>query len=137
GMGEGLFYNSPMPATVVVLRANKPPERKGRVLLINAVDEVAREQAKSFLRESHQRKILDAYRGFADIDRFAAVATLDQIADKSYSLAIPLYVAGAKGADSGEQITIAEALIDWRAAAEASEAAVDDVLALLRGGATA
>ena len=27
---------------------------------------------------------LDAYRGFADIDHFAAVATLDQIADKRY-----------------------------------------------------
>ena len=105
---------------------------KGKVLFINAVNEVAREQAQSFLHESHQSKILDAYRGFVDIDQFAAVGTLDQIADKSYSLAIPLNVAGAKAADSGEHIYVADAQTDWRAAAKASDAAITDVLTLLR-----
>jgi type I restriction system adenine methylase HsdM len=132
GLGAGLFYNSPMEAVVITLRSNKPAEHKGKVLFINAIKVVAREQAQSFLRESHQTKILDAYRGFIDIDQFAAVGTLDQIADKSFSLAIPLYVAGAKAADSGEQIEVAQALTDWRATAEASDAAIVDVLTLLR-----
>jgi type I restriction enzyme M protein len=44
GLAEGLFYNSPMPASVVVLRSRKAPERKGRVLFINAVNEVTRER---------------------------------------------------------------------------------------------
>ena len=61
-----------------------------------------------------------------------AVATLDQIADKGHSLAIPLYVAGAKAADAGEQVNVADAVADWRAAAAASESAIADVLALLR-----
>ena len=65
GLGAGLFYNSPMEAVVVTLRATKPAEHKGKVLFINAVNEVAREQAQSFLRESHQAKILNAYRDFA------------------------------------------------------------------------
>jgi len=132
GMGEGLFYNAPMPATVVVVRANKPPERRGKVLFVNAVDEVAREHAQSFLRESHQMKILNAYRDFRDANQFAAVADLDHIAEKSYSLAIPLYVAGASAGDAGEQIGVTEALVDWRATAEASGAALVDVLNLLR-----
>jgi type I restriction enzyme M protein len=132
GLGAGLFYNSPMEAVVITLRANKPAEHKGRVLFINAINEVAREQAQSFLRESHQTKILDAYRGFIDIDQFAAVGTLDQIADKSFSLAIPRYVAGAKAADSGERIDVTDALADWQAAAEASDDAIADVLTLLR-----
>ena len=132
GLGAGLFYNSPMEAVVIILRANKPSEHKGKVLFINAINVVAREQAQSFLRASHQTKILEAYRGFTDIDQFAAVASIDQIADKSFSLAIPLYVAGAKAADSGDQIDVADALSDWRAAAKASDAAVADVLALLR-----
>ena len=137
GMGEGLFYNSPMPAAVVILRANKPRERKGKVLFINAVDEVAREQAQSFLRKSHQTKILDAYRRFGDVDQFAAVATIDQIAEKAYSLAILLYVAGASATGAGEQITVTEALVDWRAASEASDAAIAEVLASLRPGVSA
>ncbi len=132
GMGEGLFYNSPMPATVVFLRTNKPPERSGKVLFINAVNEVAREQAQSFLRQTHQSKVLNAYRGFSDIDQFATVTTIDQIAERSFSLAIPLYVAGAKAADIDEQIDIMDALSDWRAAAETSHIAIADVLILLR-----
>lgn len=132
GLGAGLFYNSPMEAVVVTLRASKPAERKGKVLFINAVNEVAREQAQSFLRDTHQQVILSAYRDFADVDQFAAVATLDQIADKGYSLAIPQYVAGAKAADVGEQIDIADALTAWRAAAAESETLLTEVLALLR-----
>jgi len=132
GLGAGLFYNSPMEAVVITLRANKPPEHTDKVLFINAVNEVAREQAQSFLRESHQTEILNAYRRFSDIDQFAAVATLDQIAGKGFSLAIPLYVAGAKAADAGEQIDVGAALAAWRVAAADCEAAIADVLTLLR-----
>ncbi len=132
GLGAGLFYNSPMEAVVITLRANKPVEQKDKVLFINALNEVAREQAQSFLRESHQTKILSAYRGFSDVDQFAAVATLDQIARKGFSLAIPLYVAGAKAADAGEQLDVGGALAAWGAAAADSEAAIADVLAVLR-----
>lgn len=132
GLGAGLFYNSPMEAVVITLRANKPAEHKGKVLFINAINEVAREQASSFLRDSHQRKILNAYTGFTHVDRFAAVATLNEIAGKGFSLAIPLYVAGAKAAGAAEQIDVVEALADWRAAAAQSEAAIADVLTMLQ-----
>jgi type I restriction-modification system DNA methylase subunit len=131
GLGEGLFYNSPMPATVVVLRSVKAPERKGRILLINAVAEVAREQAQSFLRERHQHKIIDAYRGFADVDGFATVVTLKEVAEKGYSLAIPLYVAGPRENASSAAVDFDEALAGWRAAGAASDAAISDAIALL------
>lgn len=132
GLGAGLFYNSPMEAVVITLRATKPVEHKGKVLFINAVNDVARKQAQSFLRESHQTKILNAYRDFGDIAHFAAVASLDQIADKGYSLAIPLYVAEATAAGTGEHVEIADAVASWRGSADASGRAVADVLALLR-----
>ena len=132
GLGEGLFYNSPMPATVVILRKGKSVERRGKILFINAVNEVAREQAQSFLRDIHQLKVVDVYRNFTNVERFAAVATLDEIAGKGYSLAIPLYVAGAGAADAGEHVGVVDAVADWRAAAVASGAAITEVLDLLR-----
>lgn len=132
GLGAGLFYNSPMEAVVVTLRATKPAEQRGKVLFINAVNEVAREQAQSFLRDSHQTKILDAYQNFADDDGFAAVASTAEIAAKGYSLAIPLYVDG-RGDAVGEDIAnVDSALDEWRQAAAASDSAIADVLALLR-----
>jgi type I restriction enzyme M protein len=132
GLGAGLFYNSPMEAVVVTLRANKPAEHRGKVLFINAVNEVAREQAQSFLRDRHQKKILAAYEAFVDDDGFAAVVTLDQIADKGHSLAIPLYITRTASADDVETVSVTEAVNAWRAAAAKADIAIDDVLALLR-----
>jgi type I restriction enzyme M protein len=131
-LGAGLFYNSPMEAVVITLRARKPAERDRKVLFINAVNEVAREQAQSFLRETHQRKILDAYEAFADIDGFAAVATLDQIADKGHTLAIPQHVAGAPATTAGDDVDVEDAVAGWRSAAAAAETAIAEVITLLR-----
>ncbi|MGC9221651.1 MAG: type I restriction-modification system subunit M [Solirubrobacteraceae bacterium] len=132
GLGPGLFYNSPMEAVVITLRATKPAEHHHKVLFINAVAEFAREQAQSFLRDSHQAKILDAYRKFENINHFAAVATTDQIAEKAYSLAIPLYVTGAKRPTSDKQLTVDTALAEWRQAASAAESAVAAAIKMLR-----
>ena len=132
GLGAGLFYNSPMEAVVVTLRANKLADHQGKVLFINAVKEVAREQAQSILREAHQHRILDAYRAFEPQDGFAAVASLDQIAEKGHSLAIPLYVAGDSAKEVGENIDVGDAVAQWRTAAQVSVQAITDVLALLR-----
>ena len=59
-------------------------------------------------------------------------ATLDQIAGKRHSLAIPLYVAGAKTAGAGDQIEVLDAVAAWRTAAATADQALEDVLTLLR-----
>lgn len=132
GLGPGLFYNSPMEAVVIILRSQKPAAHQGKILFINAVSEYAREQAQSFLRDQHQRKILAAYEAFADQDGFATIASLDQIADRKYSLAIPLYVAGVTASTVADEIDVFGAVAQWRAAAAMSDTALDDVITLLR-----
>ena len=137
GLGAGLFYNSPMEAVVVTLRATKAAEHKGKVLFINAVKEVTRERAQSSLRESHQHKILVDFRAFEPQVGFAAVATLDQIAEKGHSLAIPQYVTGASTKKTNENIHVSDAAAKWQAAAQESDEAIADVLALFRADVTA
>ncbi|MCE6993302.1 type I restriction-modification system subunit M [Saccharothrix sp. S26] len=132
GLGAGLFYNSPMEAVVITLRADKPAGQRGKVLFINAVNEVAREQAQSFLRERHQQKILKVYEDFDEDDGFSAVASLDQIADKGYNLAIPLYVTNSTAPAGGEILSVDHAVEAWRASAAVADAAIADVLSLLR-----
>ena len=131
GLGEGLFYNSPMPAAVVVLRSEKPTERRRKVLFINASREFAREQSQSFLRSSHQGRILDVYRAFTDDKGFASVATIDEIGAHTYNLAIPLYVERPHVSVNTERASVIEALADWRTAANAADAAIHDLIALL------
>ncbi|WP_439427713.1 type I restriction-modification system subunit M [Micromonospora sp. LA-10] len=130
GLGAGLFYNSPMEAVVVTLRANKSAEQRGRVLFINAVNQVSREQAQSFLRERHQMKILAAYEAFGGDDGFAAVATRDEISDKQYSLAISLYVTHSAG--EAKSLNVKEAVNEWRAVAGEVDASIRNVVTLLR-----
>jgi type I restriction enzyme M protein len=92
GLGPNLFYNSPMEACIVLCRTQKPPERRGRTLFIDAVTEVARERSMSYLTAAHQQRIEAAYRAFANDPGFARVADRAEMAQQGYSLSIPLYV---------------------------------------------
>lgn len=92
GLGPGLFYNSPMEACVVICRNRKPKRRQRRILFIDAVSEIARDSAQSFLRPKHQQRILDAYRAFDDVPGFAAVATTDAVLANGGNLSIARYV---------------------------------------------
>lgn len=132
GLGAGLFYNSPMEAVVITLRAKKPEKQRNKVLFINAVNDVGREQAQSFLRDQDRTKILGAYREFTDVPGFAAVASLDAIAGKSYSLAIPLYVSNVRSEESSKHVNLNDALAGWRDASSASERAVENILTMLQ-----
>jgi type I restriction enzyme M protein len=102
GLGPNLFYNASMEACVVVCRSQKPPERQGRVLFIDAVNEVARERAQSFLKPEHQTRILEAFRGFGAESDFALAATVDEIAAQGYRLSIPLYVKRVNHGNGGD-----------------------------------
>ena len=53
GLGPNLFYNSPMEACIMICRTNKTSENRGKVLFINAVKEVTRKNAESFLEDEH------------------------------------------------------------------------------------
>jgi type I restriction enzyme M protein len=118
GLGPNLFYNSPMESCIVVCRSNKSPERKGKVLFIDALNDVTRERAQSFLTQEHQEHILCAYRTFQDEGGFAAVATIEEIAANGSNLSIPLYVkklssSNARGA-GGEEENLHSAWKQWQ-----------------------
>ncbi len=104
GLGPNLFYNSPMEACIVICRMNKPKERRNKVLFINAINEVTRERAQSFLTDEHIERIVAAWHTFADKDGFARVATTEEIREKGSNLSIPLYVRTA----SKQQLTLSE-----------------------------
>ena len=120
GLGPNLFYNSPMEACVVVCRTAKPKARKGRILFINAVEEVTRERAQSFLTDDHIERIVAAYRDFKDEPGFTRTATLAEIRSKEGNLSIPLYVAPVTPANMVRENTgvygrpaLDRALADW------------------------
>jgi type I restriction enzyme M protein len=135
GLGPGLFYNSPMEACVIFCRTRKPPEREGKVLFINAIEEFAREQAQSFLREHHIGRIVAAYRSGIDVPGMSALVPQQTLRDHDWSLNIALYIAPNEAASSSmHDETLADLVVTWRAASAQSHASVARVLSMLEGG---
>ena len=118
GLGPNLFYNSPMEACILVCNRDKPAVRRGQVIFIDAVHEVTRERAQSFLKPAHQQRILAAYQTFADVSGFAKVATLAEISKNGGNLSIPLYVkrmtAAGATAGTGEVASLHAAWAAWQ-----------------------
>ena len=55
-------------------------------------NEVTRERAQSFLTDDHIDRIVQTFRALEPEEGFAAVETLDAIAEQNGNLSIPLYV---------------------------------------------
>ena len=107
GLGPNLFYNSPMEACVVICRTAKPKARRGKILFINAVNEVTRERAQSFLTDDHLQRIFRAYQDFKDVPGFTCVVSVEDIRAKDGNLSLPLYV-------SSETATTKEDAAEYR-----------------------
>jgi type I restriction enzyme M protein len=56
---------------------------------------------------------------------------LEQIAAKAHSLAIPLYVAADNTTNPDDEISVENAVAQWRTAADATDDAVAQVIFLL------
>jgi type I restriction enzyme M protein len=103
GLGKNLFYNSSMESCLLVCRKRKPRERKGKIIFINAVNEVKIERSMAWLEPQHIEKIADAYREFADVEGFAKVMTKKDVLSNEGNLSIQLYVQ-QKREDTGASI---------------------------------
>jgi type I restriction enzyme M protein len=131
GLGPNLFYNSPMEACVVVCRSQKPAGRIGRILVIDAVNEVTRERAQSFLTQDHIDRIVTAYRLFAHEPGFAAVIAAEDVLARGSNLSIPLYVKRPGGTIEHD---LEEAVAAWREKATDLRAAAKELVELFSSG---
>lgn len=114
GLGPNLFYNSPMEACIVVLRLNKPSERKNKILFINGVHEISRERASSFLSKSNLEKLAEAYLNPWKHEDVARLVDLKEIRSNNYNLSIPLYVSLLKNAEENDEENIEASIEDWK-----------------------
>ena len=131
GLGANLFYNSPMEACIVICRMNKKPARRGKVLFINAVNEVERKNAQSYLEDKHIQRIAQAYEQYETIDGFAKVATLKELEDNAFSLSIPLYVKDAAASAEVDTRSLQEMYSQWSAHSEIMRECFDTLNTLL------
>jgi len=91
GLPEKLFYGTGIPACIMVFKKNR---KRQDVLFIDASDEKYYEKGtnQNRLREEDIDRIVKVYEKREGIDKFAYVASLDEIKENDYNLNIPRYV---------------------------------------------
>lgn len=91
GLPAGLFYGTGIPACLLIINKNKPQQRKGKVLFINAELEYEEGKNQNRLRPQDIQKIVQTFDDYAEIKRYSKIVTLEEIAENDYNLNIRRY----------------------------------------------
>jgi type I restriction enzyme M protein len=103
GFPQNLFYGASIPAAVIILNKNKPADKKGKVLFIEASQGFVKDGNKNKLRLEDIEHIVATYEAFTDEDKFAKVVEMDEIKKNDFNLNITRYV---DTAEAEEEIDI-------------------------------
>lgn len=92
---EKLFYNTQAPGVIIVFNKNKPPERKGKILFINASNEYKPHpeiRRLNILGDDNINKITKTYREFTEVPGFSKIVPIEEVRKYDYNLNVTLYV---------------------------------------------
>ncbi|HOO78079.1 MAG TPA: N-6 DNA methylase [bacterium] len=89
---DNLFYNTSAAGIVVLLNRNKLPQRRGKIVLINAGREFKKGSPKNYIPDESIGKIVQAFIAGRSVERFVEVVTNDQAAENDYNLSPSRYV---------------------------------------------
>ena len=129
GLGPNLFYNATMEACVVVCRTEKRRERKDRIIFIDAINEVTRKNAESYLEERHIKKIAETYQEYINLEGFASVVDIETILKNDASLNIQLYVEKSGGEVIIE--TVGNSFQKWDSETKVMHASVAELIRMI------
>ena len=89
GLPAGIFFSTGIPTCVIILKKDNTDRS---ILFIDASKEFRKEKAQNYMDSEHIDKIVEAYKNRQDIDKFAHLATFEEIKKNDYNLNIPRYV---------------------------------------------
>ncbi|HOY31693.1 MAG TPA: N-6 DNA methylase, partial [Bacteroidales bacterium] len=129
GLGKNLFYNSSMESCLLVCNMKKPKERKGKILFIDAKDELRIDRTNAWLEPQHIKKISDAFWNFKDAEGFAKVINHKEVLDNNGNLSIQLYV---KQASNTIEHNTEDLIADVKAGQQQINASIDELFTQLK-----
>ena len=99
-----LFYGTGIPAAILIFNKNKPENRKGKVLIIDAENEFSEGKNQNSLRVQDIQKIVRTYDNCADVESYARVVDLKEIEENEFNLNVRRYI---ENGDQEEEIDVA------------------------------
>ena len=91
GLPANLFHGAAIPVVVLVLKS-KRNGNSGNILFIDASKEFKPGKVQNELTDENIQKIVETYENRVDVERYAHVATMEEIIENGWNLNIPRYV---------------------------------------------
>ena len=129
GLGPNLFYNSPMEAMIMVCNRNKSDGMKGKILFINAVNEVVRKNAESKLEPQHIEKISKAFFEKIDEEHFCKVVDNQTVLDNGSNMTISLYA--MPKIEREKVLALSDSINNWNQVSEQANNGLETLINLL------
>ena len=129
-LGPNLFYGTTIPAAVIVIRPQRPAERAGKVLFVNASEALLEGRNQHRLGSEHVERIGAAVARYADEPLFARVVNHAEIAENDHNLNVSRYVSTTPPA---ERIDVTAELKRLRELTQRRDRAEKQMKAILKG----
>ena len=100
GLGPNLFYNSPMESCLLITKNNKSKDRKGKILFINAINEVKQQSSMGYLEDKHIDSIFKAYKNFKNKKNLSALVDNKDVLLNNGNMTLSLYVQPQKNSEN-------------------------------------
>jgi type I restriction enzyme M protein len=89
GLPANLFFGTGIPAAILLFKRGRTTKD---VLFIDASREYAQDKNQNKLRRSDIEKIVETYKQYDSVDKYAYRATFEEITENDFNLNIPRYV---------------------------------------------
>lgn len=89
GLPANIFFNTSIPTTVIILKKDRTTRD---VYFIDASKEFTKGKNQNLMEDKHIEKILEAYKSRQDMDKFAHLASFEELQENDFNLNIPRYV---------------------------------------------
>lgn len=91
GLPANLFFGTSIPVCVLVCKRNRNGS-SGNILFIDASKDFEPGKNQNILTNENIKRIVDTYKNRVDVEKFAHVATIEEIRENGYNCNIPRYV---------------------------------------------
>ncbi len=130
GLGPNLFYNSPMEACLLITTTKKKKERKGKILIMNAVKEVRQDKNIGYLDTIHIDRIYNSFLNFKDEEGFTRVVDNEVILTNKASLNIAQYVSNVS--QNAKKNSIYDTINTWEESSKILKDSMNELFEILK-----
>lgn len=131
GMPANMFFGTSIPTTVIILKKNRTTRD---VLFIDASQEFVKSKNQNKLSAENIDKVVGTYKKRENVEKYAYVASFEEIKENEFNLNIPRYVDTFEEEEPVDMVAIGETVKDIRKEKSELESSLYEMISSLEYG---